>query len=200
LAAVLLNTAEPMPLSHLDRLEADAIHVIREVAAECARPVLLYSIGKDSSVLLHLVRKDFGTEAANQVARRLVMPPHRSGGQAQFIERPVPVDRLNRLAGVLEQMRADLRTEWSVARMAAAASMSPRTFLRRFTETTGQAPGQWLIAERVAQAQSLLESSALPIERVAEAVGFGSVQALRHHFQARVGLAPRDYRRAFGRP
>ncbi len=151
-------------------------------------------------LMLHLVRQDFGTEAANQVARRLVMPPHRSGGQAQFIERPVPVDRVNRLAGVLEQVRADLRTEWSVARMAAAASMSPRTFLRRFTETTAQAPGQWLIAERVAEAQSLLESSALPIERVAEAVGFGRGQALRHHFPVRVGVAPRDYRRAVGRP
>lgn len=149
-------------------------------------------------LMLHLVRSDFGVEAANSVARRLVMPPHRGGGQAQFIERPVPPDRDHRLAGVLEQVRADLRGDWSVARMARAAAMSPRTFLRRFTESTAQAPGQWLIAERVAEAQRLLESSSLPVEHVATAVGFGSVQALRHHFQAKLGLAPREYRRTFG--
>lgn len=149
-------------------------------------------------LMLHLVRQDFGVEAANGVARRLVMPPHRSGGQAQFIERPVPADRGHRLAGVLEQVRADLRAAWPVERMAEAAAMSPRTFLRRFTEATGQSPGDWLIAERVAEARRLLEASALSVERIADEAGFGSVQALRHHFQARLGLAPRDYRRSFG--
>ena len=148
-------------------------------------------------LMLHLVRSDFGVEAAHSVARRLVMPPHRSGGQAQFIERPVPVDDANRLVGVLQQVRADLKSSWSVTDMARLAAMSPRTFLRRFAESNAQPPGQWLIAERVVEAQRLLESTKLSVERVAAEVGFGSVQALRHHFQARLGLAPRDYRRTF---
>ena len=161
---------------------------------------VLTSAGSAAGIdlMLHIVRSDFGVEAANSVARRLVMPAHRSGGQAQFIERPVPADRGHRLAGVLERVRADLRAPWTVERMAEAAAMSPRTFLRRFTEATGQSPGDWLIAERVAEAQRLLEASALPVERVAAEAGFGSVQALRHHFQARLGLAPRAYRSAFG--
>lgn len=149
-------------------------------------------------LMLHLVRSDFGVDAANSVARRLVMPAHRGGGQAQFIERPVPRDRTNRLAGVMDQVRADLRAPWTLERMAEAGAMSPRTLLRRFTEATGQSPGDWLIAERVAEAQRLLEGSALPVESVAAQAGFGSVQTLRHHFQARLGLAPRAYRAAFG--
>lgn len=149
-------------------------------------------------LMLHLVRQDFGVEAANSVARRLVMPAHRGGGQAQFIERPVPRDRTNRLAGLMDEVRADLRAPWTLAQMAHLAAMSPRTLLRRFTEATGQSPGDWLIAERVAEARRLLEASALPVERIAAEAGFGSVQALRHHFQARVGLAPRDYRASFG--
>ncbi len=148
-------------------------------------------------LMLHLVRQDFGVEAANSVARRLVMPPHRGGGQAQYIERPVPLDAAKRLNGVLERVRADLGASWSVARMAEAAVMSPRTFLRRFTEATAQAPGQWLIAERVAEAQRLLEGTELPMERIAAVVGFGSVQALRQHFRAQLGLAPREYRASF---
>lgn len=149
-------------------------------------------------LMLHIVRNDYGVEAANSVARRLVMPPHRNGGQAQFIERPVQPDRLNRLSDLLEQMRADLRSNWTVDRMAETVLMSPRTFLRRFIEATSVPPGQWLNAERVAQAQRLLESSAMPLEDIALQVGFGSAQALRHHFRARLGLAPRDYRGMFG--
>ena len=161
---------------------------------------VLTSAGSAAGIdlMLHIVRSDFGIDAANSVARRLVMPAHRSGGQAQFIERPVPADRGHRLAGVLEQVRAALQTPWTVERMAAAAAMSPRTFLRRFGEATGQSPGDWLIAERIAEAQRLLECSTLTVERIATEAGFGSVQALRHHFQARLGLAPRAYRAAFG--
>lgn len=149
-------------------------------------------------LMLHIVRQDFGAEAANGVARRLVMPPHRSGGQAQYIERPVPADRSHRISGVLEAVRAELDAPWTVERMARAAAMSPRTFLRRFTESISQSPGQWLIAERVDEARRLLESTRLPIERIASAVGFGSVQSFRHHFRARLSLSPSDYRRAFG--
>ena len=160
---------------------------------------ILTSAGSAAGIdlMLHLVRGDFGVEAANSVARRLVMPAHRSGGQAQFIERPMPLDRNHRLSSLLEQMRADLQATWTIDRMAEAVLMSPRTLLRRFVEATGVSPGQWLIAERVAEAQRLLESSALSVEAVAAEVGFGSVQVLRHHFQARLGLAPRDYRASF---
>jgi AraC family transcriptional activator FtrA len=148
-------------------------------------------------LMLHIVRSDFGVAAANSVARLLVMPPHRSGGQAQFIERPVAVDRSGRLAAVLDQVRAELTSTWTVDAMAQAASMSPRTFLRRFSEATGLPPAEWVTSVRVEEAKRLLEVTALPVERVATEVGFGSVQALRHHFRAQLGLSPRDYRGTF---
>jgi AraC family transcriptional activator FtrA len=151
-------------------------------------------------LMLHIVRGDFGVEAANSVARRLVMPPHRSGGQAQFIERPVPADGDQRLVQLLDQVRADLQAPWSVDQMASNVAMSPRTFLRRFVELTGQSPGQWVTAERMEHAKRLLEGSALSVERIATEVGLGSMQALRHHFQQQLGLSPRDYRATFGRP
>lgn len=151
-------------------------------------------------LMLHIVRSDFGVEAANSVARRLVMPPHRSGGQAQFIERPVPADGDQRLVQLLDQVRADLQAPWTVDQMASSVAMSPRTFLRRFVELTGQSPGQWVTAERMEHAKRLLESSALSVERIATEVGLGSMQALRHHFQQQLGLSPRDYRATFGRP
>jgi AraC family transcriptional activator FtrA len=148
-------------------------------------------------LMLHIVREDFGVDAANSVARRLVMPPHRQGGQAQFIERPVAADRDARLATLLEWLRKDPTRRWSVDEMAQAAAMSTRTFLRRFTEATGMTPTEWLALTRVEEAKRLLETTALHIERVASESGFGSVQALRHHFMARVGVAPRDYRATF---
>lgn len=148
-------------------------------------------------LMLHIIRQDFGAEAANSVARRLVMPPHRSGGQAQFIERAVPADRSNRLTEALDGIRADLTSDWRVERMAALLSMSPRTFLRRFVDAMSMSPGQWLIDQRLTQAQRLLESTALSVERVAAEVGFGSVQVLRHHFRQRLALSPRDYRKTF---
>jgi AraC family transcriptional activator FtrA len=148
-------------------------------------------------LMLHIVREDFGAEAANSVARRLVMPPHRHGGQAQFIERPVPTDRNAPLSRLLEQLRRDPARRWSVGDMARKVAMSKRTFLRRFTETTGMTPAQWLALVRVDEAKRLLETTALQMEQVAAAAGFASVQALRHHFQAKVGVAPREYRASF---
>jgi AraC family transcriptional activator FtrA len=148
-------------------------------------------------LMLHIVRSDFGVEAANSVARRLVMPPHRSGGQAQFMERPVPQEGDYRLAQLLDDVRNDLQAPWTVQHMADRVAMSPRTFLRRFAELTGQSPGQWVVAERVEHAKRLLEGSALPVERIATEVGLGSMQALRHHFQQQLGLSPRQYRAMF---
>ena len=148
-------------------------------------------------LMLHIIRSDFGAGAANSVARRLVMPPHRNGGQAQFIERPVPIQREGRLSDLLARIRAEPSRDWTVDAMAAAAAMSPRTFLRRFTETTGCAPGEWVIRVRIEEAKRLLETTRLPIEDIATMVGFGTVAALRHHFHIQLGLTPRGYRDTF---
>jgi AraC family transcriptional regulator, transcriptional activator FtrA len=148
-------------------------------------------------LMLQIVRDDYGVEAANSVARRLVMPPHRGGGQAQFIERPVAIDKGGRLAALMEQVRKDLHQSWTVELMAERAAMSTRTFIRRFVEATGSNPGEWLYTMRTEEAKRLLEATSLPVERIAVDVGFGSVQALRHHFRNQMDLSPRDYRNAF---
>lgn len=148
---------------------------------------------------LHIVRADHGAAAANRVARRLVVPAHREGGQAQYVERPVPPEREGaRLGPLLDRMRTGLDRAWSVDAMAGAAGMSRRTFLRRFQETTGLAPGDWLTAERLARARELLETTALSVEDVTTACGFGSADTLRHHFRTRLGTSPAEYRRRFG--
>lgn len=148
-------------------------------------------------LMLHIVRGDYGVQAANSVARRLVMPPHRGGGQAQFIERPVAIDKGGRLAALMEQVRTDLNKPWTVELMADRAAMSTRTFIRRFVEASGSNPGEWLCMLRTEEAKRLLEATSLSIERIAADVGFGSVQALRHHFRNQMDLSPRDYRSAF---
>jgi AraC family transcriptional regulator, transcriptional activator FtrA len=144
---------------------------------------------------LHLVRRDFGVRAANSVARRLVVPPHREGRQAQRVEGPVPSAREGaRLSPLLDRVRARLDAEHTVAGLAAEAGMSRRTFLRRFKAATGTTPGEWLAAERLARARELLEATGHGIEDVAAACGFGSAAALRHHFRRRLGTSPAAYR------
>jgi len=147
---------------------------------------------------LHLVRRDFGPVAANRVARRLVVPPHREGGQAQFVERPVLTLREGaRLGPLLDQMRARLAEDQPLARLAAEAGMSTRTFLRRFQAATGVTPSQWLLAERLSHARDLLETRSGTVEQIAAACGFGSVATIRHHFRARLGTSPGAYRARF---
>jgi AraC family transcriptional activator FtrA len=148
-------------------------------------------------LMIEIVRRDFGPDAANSVARRIVMPAHRSGGQAQFLERPVRVRPDKTLAPLLDEIRAGLDERWSIARMASKAAMSRRTFERRFREATGTGPGEWLAAERTEAAKNLLSSTHRPIEEVAGAVGFGSAHVLRHHFKRNVGLSPQQYRQSF---
>ena len=148
---------------------------------------------------LHLIRRDWGADAANSVARRLVVQPHRDGGQAQFIEAPVPQAREGgRLGPLLERLRAEPVGEGGIATLAKQAGMSRRTFLRRFRASTGTSPGAWLAGARVARARELLESSAAGIEEVAAAAGFGSAATLRHHFRKHVKVSPAAYRRQFG--
>jgi AraC family transcriptional activator FtrA len=150
-------------------------------------------------LLLHIVRKDFGAEAANRVARRLVMPPHREGGQAQYIERPVPQRADGRLAPLLDAVRARPERRWTIAALARHAAMSERNFVRQFRKITGSSPGEWLVALRVDLARDLLERDAAPVEAIAAAAGFGGVGTLRHHFRLRLGLSPTAYRARFSR-
>lgn len=148
---------------------------------------------------LHVVRKQFGSKAANTVARRLVVPPHREGGQAQFVVRPVAVEHEGaRLGGLLDWVRRNLDKPHSIASLADKCGMSARTFQRRFRETTGIAPGEWLVTERVRLAQEQLERTGRrPLARIAERCGFGSVETMRHHFRSKAGVSPASYRKRF---
>jgi transcriptional regulator GlxA family with amidase domain len=147
---------------------------------------------------LHLVRTSYGADMANRLARSIVIPPHRPGGQAQYIEAPVPSvtggDPVGETLGwALERLDRPL----PIDAMARRAGMSRRTFDRRFREITGTAPATWLTHQRVLRAQRLLESTALPVEEVARTCGFSSAAALRPHFRRFVGVAPAAYRAAF---
>jgi AraC family transcriptional activator FtrA len=150
---------------------------------------------------LHLIRRDWGTAAANSVARRLVVPPHRDGGQAQFIEAPVPQAREGgRLGQVLDRIRAEPARDTSIAGLAREAGMSRRTFLRRFKAGTGATPGAWLMRARLARARQLLETTRLGLDDVAAEAGFGTAANLRHHFRKELKVSPSDFRRRFGAP
>ncbi|HCH39591.1 MAG TPA: transcriptional regulator FtrA [Enterobacter sp.] len=150
---------------------------------------------------LHLVRRDYGSVAANRVARRLVVSPHRDGGQAQFIQQAVPVAyEGHRLGALFDYLHARLAEPHTVESLAKFVGMSPRTFLRRFTATTGKTPAQWLLHARLSRSQDLLENSQLSIERIAEEVGFGSVATMRHHFKNQLSTTPAAYRRGFAAP
>jgi AraC family transcriptional activator FtrA len=151
-------------------------------------------------LMIELVRCDFGGEAANSVARRIVMPAHRSGGQAQFLERPVRIRPDCAIAPLLDQIRSRLHEHWPIARMANEMAMSRRTLERRFRDATGQNPGDWLVSERIEAAKDLLSSSKSRMEEVAAAVGFASAHVLRHHFRRKVKLTPGQYRRSFPCP
>jgi transcriptional regulator GlxA family with amidase domain len=147
---------------------------------------------------LHLVRLEHGASVANGIARRLVTPPHRSGGQAQFIERPLPpAADPDVVQDTLAWAAAHLTEPLTVDVLAARAHMSRRTFARRFRASTGTTPLQWLLAQRIELAQRLLETTDRPIDHVATEAGFGSPVALRQHFHRAVGTSPRAYRLAF---
>ncbi|MPZ60635.1 MAG: helix-turn-helix domain-containing protein [Propionibacteriales bacterium] len=146
---------------------------------------------------LHIIRKEFGAKAAVQVARRMVVPPQRDGGQAQFVQTPVSVPSADTLGPVLAWMQEHLDEEMTVASLARRAAMSPRTFARRFHAETGSTPHQWITGQRLLLAERLLEESDAPIELVAERAGFGNAAALRHHFVAARGTTPQAYRRTF---
>jgi transcriptional regulator GlxA family with amidase domain len=147
---------------------------------------------------LHLVRREIGSAAANAIARRMVVPPQRDGGQRQFIERPVPACTSDSLSSTLLWMSENLELPHTIDELAARSMMSTRTFARRFAAETGTTPVKWLTNQRVLYAKHLLEDSDDGLEQVATKAGFGSGALLRHHFQRVVGIAPTEYRRSFG--
>ncbi|MFC9430672.1 helix-turn-helix domain-containing protein [Streptomyces sp. NPDC056987] len=149
---------------------------------------------------LHLVRKEYGPEVANAIARRMVVPPHRDGGQAQFIERPLPASPCDTVGEVLGWMERHLDREMTVEQLATRAHMSPRTFARRFQQETGTTPYRWLLRQRVLLAQELLEGTDETVDSVAGRSGFGNAAGLRHHFLRTLGTTPHAYRRTFRGP
>jgi transcriptional regulator GlxA family with amidase domain len=148
---------------------------------------------------LHLVALDHGAAVANSIARRMVVPPHREGGQAQFMDAPAALADEHRLAGTLEWAASRLDEQITVDELARHAHLSPRTFARRFQEATGTTPLRWLSHLRVRAARELLESSDLPVDVIAQRCGLGSAANLRLHLRRALGVTPTAYRLTFGR-
>ncbi|HDR2832917.1 TPA: transcriptional regulator FtrA [Enterobacter mori] len=178
-----------------------AIDVVEDVLYQDEGDILT-SAGSAAGIdlCLHVVRRDYGMEAANRVARRLVIPPHRDGSQTQQLSRPVAQlresQRLGQLFDFLHQHQALAHTVDSLARR---VGMSQRTFLRRFQDATGTTPTRWLLNERLLRAKDYLENSKLSIDSIAEQTGFGQAATLRHHFRQHYALSPARYRKQFAR-
>ena len=143
---------------------------------------------------LYMVRQDHGAEVANVFARRMIVPPHREGGQAQFVEAPIAACDCDELAATLDWAVHHLDQDLTVAQLAERARMSPRTFARRFCAATGTTPLQWLLQQRVLAARRMLESTDLSVDHVADRCGFGAASTLRMHFRRITGTTPHAYR------
>jgi transcriptional regulator GlxA family with amidase domain len=160
---------------------------------------VLTSAGTAASVDagLHLIRQEQGSAVATMIARRMVVPPHRDGGQAQYIEMPMPTVTCETLQPVLDRVLATLDQPHTVDTMAELAHMAPRTFARKFRAETGVTPHDWLTNHRLLLARRLLEDSDLGVDSIAERSGFGSTQTLRHQFAQRLSTTPQAYRGTF---
>ncbi|GAA2126435.1 hypothetical protein GCM10009802_32360 [Streptomyces synnematoformans] len=160
---------------------------------------VLTSAGKAAALdlCLHLVRRDHGSAAANAVARRLVVPPHRDGGQAQFVAAPVPATDDRPLAALFPWVLERIDRPLTVADLARQARMSPRNLTRHFRGATGATPLQWLNTQRIRRAQELLETTDHAVDAIAAATGMGTATTLRRHFHRTVGVPPATYRRTF---
>lgn len=172
-------------------VEADALYV------DAGQIITSAGSAAGLDMLLHLVRRDYGAKVGNLVAQRLVVAPHRDGGQAQFVPRPMAHADGGRLAKLMDWLRAHVAQPHTLASMADRAAMSTRTLQRQFQETTGLGPIDWLIRERVAIAKDLLEVADTPLAQVAELAGFGSEESLRRHFRRLVATSPGAYRQRF---
>ncbi len=164
----------------------------------CDGPILT-SAGTASGLdlCLHLIRADYGEEIARKVARRMVMPLHREGGQAQYVDAPIRANEAETLAPLLDELSLELADEHTVESLAARVLMSPRNFARRFRAETGTTPHAWITNQRILLARRLLEQGDDPIDVVAERTGFGTSAMLRHHFGRIVGVSPTSYRQTF---
>jgi AraC family transcriptional regulator, transcriptional activator FtrA len=189
---------------------SECADLARRYPAVCVDPGVLYvddgdvltSAGSAASIdlCLHMVQRDYGTEVATRLARDLVVPLQRDGGQAQYIEAPVPVlDAANLFADTVAWLQEHLDQPVTVNDLADRAAMSPRTFARRFLAAVGTTPYQWLVRERIRLAQRLLETSDLPVEIIADRSGFGSADNFRKHFARALRTSPQAYRRTFRR-
>ena len=160
---------------------------------------ILTSAGSASGLdmMLHLVRKDHGARVANLVAQRLIIAPHRDGGQAQFVPRPIAGDEMGRLSELMAYVRANPAQAHTVESLAQRAAMSPRTLQRQFQEATGLSPYDWVIRERVLVAKDMLERSELTLVAIGERAGFGSEESFRRHFRRMTRTSPTAYRRSF---
>lgn len=160
---------------------------------------IITSAGSAAGVdlLLHLVRKDFGAEKANIVARRLVMPPHRDGDQRQYIASPIAKHDNDRLRPLLQRVREAPHVDWTIDALAAEAAMSRRTFIRKFRAATGQSPTEYVRQLRLQLAQDALECTMMSLDNIADHAGFGSLASMNYHFSNRLGCTPSVYRRRF---
>lgn len=161
---------------------------------------VLTSAGSAAAIdlCLHIVRSDYGAEVASRLARHLVVPPHRDGGQAQYIDRPVPrPSECDLFDDALTWAQEHLGEPLTIADLATRSAMSRRSFARHFVATTGTTPYQWLLRQRLDLARRLLETTDLPVDDVAERSGFGDAGNLRRHFHAHVRTTPQAYRRTF---
>jgi len=160
---------------------------------------ILTSAGSAAGIdlCLHIVRTDFGVERANEVARRLVVPAHRDGGQSQFITRPVSREYKGNIARLLDAIREGLDQDWKIGRMADICNTSPRTLQRKFRNATGLSPHAWITRERVELVKDLLETTDLNIEQIAEITGLKTPETLRHHFKRITGASPTKFRSKF---
>jgi len=175
------------------RLDMNALYVDEE------RLITSAGTGAGLDCCLYLVRAYYGAKIANKVARTMVIPPHREGGQAQFIEQPMAIStqdsHINRL---LDYLRDNLAKQHSIDALATRAATSRRTFTRHFHKATGMTLVDWLVNERLRQTRDLLETTSIPVERISELVGFQTPLSLRQHFKKRFQVSPRDWRRTFG--
>jgi AraC family transcriptional activator FtrA len=160
---------------------------------------ILTSAGSAAGIdlCLHIVRRDYGAAIANQVARRLVVQPHREGDQSQYVRQPLRLDASHGLAALLDRVQGSLNRRWTIADLAKLAAMSDRNFARRFQEETGTSPYRWLTHVRLLRAQHRLETTNQSVDEIARAVGLGTAETLRHHFRRRFHVSPTSYRRRF---
>lgn len=181
-----LQAAYPLAMVNADVLYVDDGNILTGAGS---------AGGIDAS--LHLMRRLYGAKTAATAARRIVVPPHRDGGQLQYVRTPLGQTEADTLSPLLQWASERLDEPLSIERLASEAHMSPRTFARRFRDETGTTPLQWLTSQRLALAEELLEHSTLPVEQIATRVGFANAAAFRHHFTAGRGTSPQAYRKTF---